>query len=53
MSSPVKKKKIDYPEETEGSRLAARIRQRAHFDEWQYGFHGAETRRFVSAYNRW
>jgi hypothetical protein len=29
MSSPLKKKKLDYPDETEGSRLAARIRQRA------------------------
>jgi len=29
MPSPIKKKKLDYPEETEGSRLAARIRQRA------------------------
>jgi hypothetical protein len=29
MSSPLKKKKSDYPDGTEGSRLAARIRQRA------------------------
>ncbi len=29
MSSPIKKKKLEYPVETEGSRLAARIRQRA------------------------
>jgi len=29
MSSPIKKKKLDYPDATEGSRLAARIRQRA------------------------
>ena len=29
MSSPIKRKKLDYPDETEGSRLAARIRQRA------------------------
>jgi hypothetical protein len=29
MPSPIKKKKLDYPDETEGSRLAARIRQRA------------------------
>lgn len=29
MPSPIKKKKLDYPDETEGSRLAARLRQRA------------------------
>ena len=29
MSSPSKKKKLDYPDETEGSRLAVRLRQRA------------------------
>ena len=29
MSSPLKRKKLDYPDGTEGSRLAARIRQRA------------------------
>jgi hypothetical protein len=29
MSSQIKKKKLDYPDGTEGSRLAARIRQRA------------------------
>jgi hypothetical protein len=29
MSSPLKKKKLDYPDGTEGSRLAARIRHRA------------------------
>ncbi len=29
MPPPIKKKKLDYPDETEGSRLAARIRQRA------------------------
>jgi hypothetical protein len=29
MPSPIKKKKLDYPDQTEGSRLAARIRQRA------------------------
>jgi hypothetical protein len=29
MPSPIKKKKLDYPEETEGGRLAARIRQQA------------------------
>jgi hypothetical protein len=29
MPTPIKKKKLDYPEETEGSRLAAQIRQRA------------------------
>jgi hypothetical protein len=29
MTSPIKKKKLNYPEETEGSRLAARLRQRA------------------------
>jgi hypothetical protein len=29
MPSPTKKKKLDYPAETEGSRLAARLRQRA------------------------
>jgi len=28
MSSPIKKKKLDYPVETEGSHLAARIWQR-------------------------
>jgi hypothetical protein len=29
MSTPMKKKKLDYPDETKGGRLAARIRQRA------------------------
>jgi hypothetical protein len=29
MSSPLKRKKLDYPDGTEGSRLAARNRQRA------------------------
>jgi hypothetical protein len=29
MRLPLKKKKLDYPDATEGSRLAARIRQRA------------------------
>jgi hypothetical protein len=29
MSLPIKKKKLDYPNATEGGRLAARIRQRA------------------------
>jgi hypothetical protein len=29
MPSSIKKKKLDYPNETEGSRVAARIRQRA------------------------
>jgi len=28
MSSPIKKKKVDYPDETEGSRLAAETRRR-------------------------
>jgi hypothetical protein len=28
MSSPIKKKKLDYPDETEGSRLAAETRRR-------------------------
>jgi ribosomal protein L25 (general stress protein Ctc) len=28
MSSPIKKKKLDYPHETEGSRLAAETRRR-------------------------
>ena len=29
MPSPTKKKKLDYPTETEGSRIASRLRQRA------------------------